>query len=286
MLARSSEGGDRSRRCAAHRSYLKSISCWPGATSWWAASISKPMLLERVARCRAGTPRPCRSARGRSSRRRRACATVGAPAASRWNRKNSTSGPPTVVESPAPCSRSDLPLAGEPRAARRTACRRAAVDVADEPRHAAPGRLEREDRRRCRRSGTSSMSDSSMRVKPSIEEPSNMISPSSAFSNWLVGTSTFLLWPWMSVNWSRRNLASLSRRRCWMSLLVMGTRVSSWHGAPRRWRSRGFGWRRARRRPPRRYHGVPRHAYGRHGPLGRMNRSRVTPCTVRGSWSS
>jgi hypothetical protein len=23
--------------------YLKSISCWPGATSWWAASISKPI---------------------------------------------------------------------------------------------------------------------------------------------------------------------------------------------------------------------------------------------------
>jgi hypothetical protein len=48
------------------------------------------------------------------------------------------------------------------------------------------------------------MSDSSMRVKPSIEEPSNMISPSSAFSNWLAGTSTFLLCPLMSVNWRRR----------------------------------------------------------------------------------
>jgi hypothetical protein len=31
------------------------------------------------------------------------------------------------------------------------------------------------------------MSDSSIRVKPSIDEPSNMIWPSSAFSNWLRG---------------------------------------------------------------------------------------------------
>ncbi len=27
--------------------YLKSISCWPGATSWWAASTSKPICLQR-----------------------------------------------------------------------------------------------------------------------------------------------------------------------------------------------------------------------------------------------
>ncbi len=37
-----------------------------------------------------------------------------------------------------------------------------------------------------------------------MDEPSNMISPSSAFSNWLRGTSTFLLMPRMSVNCSRR----------------------------------------------------------------------------------
>jgi len=47
------------------------------------------------------------------------------------------------------------------------------------------------------------MSDSSMRVKPSIEEPSNWISPSSAFSNWERGISTFLMTPRMSVYCSR-----------------------------------------------------------------------------------
>ena len=49
------------------------------------------------------------------------------------------------------------------------------------------------------------MSDSSIRTKPSIEEPSNMMSPSSAFSNCDCGISTFLLMPRMSVNCRRRN---------------------------------------------------------------------------------
>src|SRR5438477_7908281 len=50
------------------------------------------------------------------------------------------------------------------------------------------------------RSGFRTMSDSSIRTNPSIDDPSNMMSPSSAFSNWLSGTSTFLLTPRMSVN--------------------------------------------------------------------------------------
>src|SRR6266498_2427015 len=49
------------------------------------------------------------------------------------------------------------------------------------------------------------MSDSSIRVNPSIEEPSNWISPSSAFSNCDLGISTFLITPKMSVNWSLKN---------------------------------------------------------------------------------
>ena len=43
------------------------------------------------------------------------------------------------------------------------------------------------------RSGTRPMSDSWIRTKPSIDEPSNWISPSSAFSNCERGTSTFLM---------------------------------------------------------------------------------------------
>ena len=49
------------------------------------------------------------------------------------------------------------------------------------------------------------MSDSSIRTKPSIDEPSNMIWPSSAEANWRFGISTFLMTPRMSVNCRRMN---------------------------------------------------------------------------------
>src|SRR5881628_690338 len=60
--------------------------------------------------------------------------------------------------------------------------------------------------RKVARSGRRYMSDSSMRTKPSIDDPSNMILPSSASSNWPSGISTFLMVPRMSVNWRRMNL--------------------------------------------------------------------------------
>jgi len=37
------------------------------------------------------------------------------------------------------------------------------------------------------------MSDSSILTNPSIEDPSKRICPSTAFSNWLSGTSTFFV---------------------------------------------------------------------------------------------
>ena len=56
------------------------------------------------------------------------------------------------------------------------------------------------------RSGRRYMSDSSMRTNPSIDDPSNMILPSSASSNCRSGISTFLIAPRMSVNCRRMNL--------------------------------------------------------------------------------
>ncbi len=62
------------------------------------------------------------------------------------------------------------------------------------------------------------MSDSSTRTNPSIDDPSNRMSPASAFANWLRGISTFLITPRMSVNCSRRNFtpaaAASSRMSC------------------------------------------------------------------------
>src|SRR5262249_18455490 len=64
--------------------------------------------------------------------------------------------------------------------------------------------------RKVARSGRRYMSDSSIRTNPSIDEPSNMMWPSSASSNCRSGTSTFLIAPRISVNWRRMNL-TLSR---------------------------------------------------------------------------
>ena len=64
------------------------------------------------------------------------------------------------------------------------------------------------------------MSLSSIRLKPWIEEPSNMISPSSAFSNCEAGTSTFLIAPMMSVNMRRRKRTSLRLSSASSSRLV------------------------------------------------------------------
>src|SRR6185503_21105413 len=75
--------------------------------------------------------------------------------------------------------------------------------------------------RKVPRSGTRFMSDSWMRVNPSIEEPSNMISPSRAFPNWLEGTSTFLFAPWMSVNCRRRKRTFSVLQDLRISALVM-----------------------------------------------------------------
>src|SRR5688500_12653818 len=55
------------------------------------------------------------------------------------------------------------------------------------------------------RSGLRYMSDSSIRTNPSIDEPSNMMAPSSASPNCRSGTSTFLLAPRMSVKCRRMN---------------------------------------------------------------------------------
>src|SRR6267378_2388461 len=89
--------------------------------------------------------------------------------------------------------------------------------------------------RKVPRSGFSTMSDSSMRTKPSIEEPSNITSPSSAFSNWLSGTSTFLLTPRMSVNCSRKNDTPCFLARSRISrLVVMDSGEKAGEGGERR----------------------------------------------------
>ena len=65
------------------------------------------------------------------------------------------------------------------------------------------------------RSGYNHISLSSIRTKPSMDEPSNIILLSKTLSNWLIGTSTFLIVPYKSVNIKRkkRTFSSFAMRR-------------------------------------------------------------------------
>ena len=65
--------------------------------------------------------------------------------------------------------------------------------------------------RKVERSGVRYMSDSSMRTKPSMDDPSKSTRPSSACSNRRCGTSTFLMTPRMSVNCRRMNRTPAAR---------------------------------------------------------------------------
>ena len=65
------------------------------------------------------------------------------------------------------------------------------------------------------------MSDCSMRLKPRIDEPSNMSSLSSAFSSSSTGIETFLSCPYSSVNCSRTKRDVVSRQRSSTSCLSM-----------------------------------------------------------------
>ncbi len=118
--------------------------------------------------------------------------TEGAPSASNWKRKNSTSGP-TIRVYPIFFALSVTRLRqvrGSPSKSVPSGIFTSQTSRATFPRPPSRGKI-----RNVLRSGWRSMSDSSMRVNPSIEDPSNMISPSKAFWNWLAGNSTFLLAP-------------------------------------------------------------------------------------------
>ena len=106
-----------------------------------------------------------------------------------------------------------LELAAQDEA--RVAFERAAVGVVDVAEHARDARL------RAGRQGTSwkvvgsgmaIMSDSSMRAKPSMDEPSKPMPSSRAFSSSSTVMAKLLRAPTMSVNQSRMNLTAFSRQ--------------------------------------------------------------------------
>ena len=96
----------------------------------------------------------------------------------------------------------------------RVACERRAVrigDVADDARDLAGLASAPRQHRERARVGWKYMSDCSMRLKPRIDEPSNMSSLLSALSSSSTGIETFRRCPYSSVKISRTNLTSCSR---------------------------------------------------------------------------
>ncbi len=65
-------------------------------------------------------------------------------------------------------------------------------------------------------SGMRYWSDSAIRVKPSIEEPSNQVPCLTEPSSWWIGIVTALTWPMMSVNWSwTKRIPALTAASIW-----------------------------------------------------------------------
>src|SRR5688500_12490976 len=72
------------------------------------------------------------------------------------------------------------------------------------------------------RSGTRNMSDSAMRAKPSIEEPSNHLPLRQASSNWWMGIATDLTMPMRSVN------CKLTKRIFSLTAFAITLSTSAW----------------------------------------------------------
>ena len=186
--------------------YRKSISCCPCATSWCAASTSKPIRssTSTIAR-RASSPR---SAGARSKYEPTSCVVVeGSSSVLGLNMKNSASMPAFIVK-PSLAARAIIFFRtprGSPANGLPSGVLMSQMTLATRLSASPHGKIWK-----VLRSGARSMSDSSIRTNPSIEEPSNIMSPASAFSNCDAGTSTFLLMPRMSVNCSLRNRTLLA----------------------------------------------------------------------------
>ena len=76
--------------------------------------------------------------------------------------------------------------------------------------------------RKVEMSGMAIMSDSSMALKPVIDEPSKPIPPSNASSSSAELIEKLFSWPRMSVNQSRMKRMSCSSTRAWTSAALVG----------------------------------------------------------------
>ena len=189
-------------------SNLKSISCWPSPTSWWAASTSKP-ILSKVSTISRRHLAPASSEVISKYEAWSGTSVVQLPSSPNLNKWNSASKP--ISKSVKPISFISLrtrfklflgsPSKGSPFVLWTEHTKRPIFPPFSSPQ----GKTAQVEK-----SGYKTMSLSSRRTKPSIEEPSKRISLVKTLSNWLVGTSTALDVPLISVKANLRKRTSLS----------------------------------------------------------------------------
>jgi hypothetical protein len=204
--------------------YSKSISCWPVATSWWAVSTRIPKSSsEFIISLRTSVPRSSERSKYPAASWGRGSTTP----LSRLRRKNSSSGP-VLRTNPLSFRRASWrfrtprgsPGKGSPFGVKTSQMTRAdpvcSFSLPSVPMPGSHGIA-----LKVSRSGTRNMSDSAMRAKPSMLEPSNHLPRSTASSSWCIGTWTDFTWPTMSVNWrlTKRRLRSSASFRAAASLL-------------------------------------------------------------------
>ena len=199
--------------------WRKSISCWPIATSWCDASRLKPRFVSSSSMSRRVSSREVvgidvevRRVVVRVERRPVLVAAL--------EEEELRLGPDGhLVALGLGVGEHLLELhariAGERRAV-------GVGDVADDARGRPDSRSPQGSTWKVAGSGWKYMSDFSMRLKPRIEEPSNISSLSRAFSSSAAGIETFFSWPYSSVNCRRTNLTSCSRQRS------ISSRLSTW----------------------------------------------------------
>ena len=184
--------------------YSKSISCWPAATSWWAASTRMPNASS-------ASTMSCRidgrevgaevEVAGLVVGQRLDRPVVGAAEQEELELRAHVDDVAELLGPLDLAPEHEARVAGERLAARR-------VDVADDA--GPPCRSDHGISEKVRMSGMRYWSLSAIRVKPSTDEPSNQVPWRTEPSSWWIGIVTALTTPMMSVNWSWMNRMPLA----------------------------------------------------------------------------
>src|SRR5580693_6092609 len=196
-----------------------SISCCAAACSWCAETMGTPIDCSAATTAlRAVSPR---SLAEKSKYEPTSVVAVDAMSSeSLSKRKNSASRPIRTPRSEFALSTARRNVVrGQPSNGKPSGIAMSQIRRASRPSGAGHGYIAKVDG-----SGLSCMSSSSPRTNPSIDPPSNVTCPSSAFSNSVAGIDTFLLTPKISAKTNRTKRTLCSRANLATSRLLAGRR--------------------------------------------------------------